>query len=321
MRNAGIILCYQDIDDKWLDILEKMNIKNIGIHTLYQCGGVSGLLEWLEEEKTKKLLKDAEIRGFNYTFPIHAVDYLLPRRLFNEHPDYFRVNKDNTRTNDWNFCVSNKEALKYVEESSYELAKKLNQKSNHYEIWADDSLNSYCHCDKCKKYSPADQNLIISSTILKGLKRFNKEAKNSYLAYQDSLDVPNLKVDKDLFLEFAPIDRNHLVSISSNDDRNNKNNKNILDKLCKVFNKEVYILEYYLDVSYFCKWNRANAKGLELDEHVLEEDFKFYDKYNVSKLYTFAGFIDNEWINKYGTLDLMKYSNSLHKYFIKDINN
>ena len=320
MKNAGIILCFKDIDEKWFNILEKLNIKNVGIHTLYQCGGVSGLLEWLEEDKTKKLLKDAESRGFNFTFPIHAVDYLLPRSLFNEHPEYFRVNKDGIRTNDWNLCVSNKEALKYVEDSSYELAKKLNQKSSYYEIWSDDSLNSYCHCDKCKKYTPADQNLIISTSILKGLKRLNKNAKNSYLAYQDSLDVPNQNVNEDLFLEFAPIDRNHSIPMSSSEDKNNINNREVLNKLCNVFKNNVYILEYYLDVSYFCRWNRANAKALELDEHVLEEDFKFYDKHNVSNLYTFAGFIDNEWIEKYGIQDLIKYSNLIHKYFVKDVN-
>ena len=85
--------------------------------------------------------------------------------------------------------------------------------------------------------------------ILKGLKRYDSKAKLCFLSYVDSLSVPTIAPDKDMFLEFAPIGRNHAVPMDGNDEANIKNRK-VLESMLKIFPPEnTEILEYFLDVS------------------------------------------------------------------------
>ena len=82
--------------------------------------------------------------------------------------------------------------------------------------------------------------------MLKGLKRYDQEAKLSFLSYQDSSDVLTIQPDRDMFLEFAPIGRNHAKALDGNDEANVKARKT-LEELLKIFPAETtQILEYFL---------------------------------------------------------------------------
>lgn len=313
MNNVTVIIIYKDFSIHWLERLKKLNIKNIGLHTLYQYGGVAGYLDWLSQDSTKELIKKFEDEGFNIVHELHVIDYLLPRSLFEKDPSLFREDKDGKRNKDWNLCASNKKALKYIENAAFNLAEKLNQRDNHYYLWQDDCAESTCHCKKCRKLSPADQIMVITKYILKGLKRYNKNAKLSYLAYQNSIDGLTKKPAKDMFLQFAPINRVHNEPITSDNEKNAINRKN-LEKLVHKFN-EIEILEYYLDASYFCQWKRENVGPLNLNENNLVKDFVYYKSNKATSLSTFAGFIDNEWIEKFGEKDLELFSKTVNKYF------
>lgn len=314
MKNRGIVIIYKDFSSFWLNLLKKADIHVIGLHSIYQYGGVQSYLDWWQKKETQEIILQYEKEGFEFVHQLHAIDYLLPRTLFDTHPNWFRVNENGKRINDWNLCVCNLDALTYIEHSSFELAKKLKQKGHYYHIWSDDCINSTCFCEKCQHISPADQNMIIANHVLKGLKKYDAKAKLSYLSYQDSLGIPTMKPNSDLFLEFAPIDRNHFEAINGNNPENIKNRK-ILETLIPLFHNQVQILEYYLDASYFCKWKREEVSDLIFKENIIEQDMQYYKEIGADMIMTFAGFIDQSWIDHYGDQKIIQYGQIAKKFF------
>lgn len=313
MKKKGIILLNKDFSADWLPILKAGGFNTVGLHSLYQYGGLKAYLEWWANAETQSLVAEFEKNGFVIEHQLHAVDWLLSRDLFAEHPDWFRVNDKGARVNDWNFCVSNQDALSHVEESAYVLAALLKQKSPRYYIWSDDCLNSICYCEKCKKYSGADQNMLIMHSILRGLKKYDPQAKLSFLAYQDSEEVPTILPQEDMFLEYAPIGRNHNAPMDG-DDQANVRARSILNGLLKIFPAEsAEILEYFLDVSLFCQWKRENAKALDLNEERVRRDLAYYAGLGVKGVTTFSSFIDKEWREEYGVEDIITYGRLLQE--------
>lgn len=310
----GIILLNKDFSEDWLPLLKEQGINKIGLHALYQYGGLEGHLNWWLDETTQAQIAKFEKEGFIFEHELHAVDWLLPRSLFRLYPDWFRMNEKGERVNDWNVCVSNKDALKFIEVSAYKLALLLKQKSHYYYIWNDDCVGSTCFCSECRKLNGADQNMIIMKHVLKGLKRYDPLAKLSFLSYQDSFEVPTIAPDPDMFLEFAPIGRNHSEPITGDSEINGKN-RELLEKMLEIFPaKDAQILEYFLDVSLFCNWKRENAKALDLDEEVLEKDISYYAGLGVRSITTFTAFMDEKWRKEFGNGDLKLYGKVLSKY-------
>lgn len=308
----GVILLNKDLSMDWMPLLKAQGINKIGLHALYQYGGLEGHLNWWLDENTQAMIAEFEKNGFVFEHELHAVDWLLPRSLFSLYPEWFRMNDKGERVNDWNVCVSNETALKFIETSAYKLALLLKQKSHYYYIWSDDCVGSTCFCAECQKLNGSDQNMIIMKHVLKGLKRYDPAAKLSFLSYQDSFVVPTIPPDPDMFLEFAPIGRNHKEPITG---ETNDKNRELLESLLKIFPaNETQILEYFLDVSLFCNWKREEASALNLDENVLNEDIGYYAGLGVRSITTFTGFMDEKWRAKYGVGDLEKYGRALKKY-------
>lgn len=312
MKKKGIIIINVELSDSWLELLVKSGFNTVGLHALYQFGGMQGHIDWLAKPETQALLSRFEAAGITIEHQLHAVDWLLPRSLFAEHPDWFRVNDQGQRANDWNLCASSEEALAYLEDAAYRLATLLRQKSHEYYIWGDDCLNATCHCETCRGLSGADQSMIVTNHILRGLKRYDPQAKLSFLAYQDALTVPTVKPDQGVFLEFAPIDRNHHAPLAGNDPANEKIRQKLADLLTVFPAESTQILEYFLDVSLFCKWKKEDAAALNLDESRLRSDICWYADLGVAGITTFAGFIDDEWRQKFGDNDILLYGKVLN---------
>ena len=149
--------------------------------------------------------------------------------------------------------------------------------------------------------------------VLRGLKRYDASAKLGFLSYQDALTVPNIAPDKDMFLEFAPIDRNHFVAMEAADDKNKKN-RDVLEKMLKIFSAEsAQILEYFLDVSLFCQWKRENAGPLHLSKERLDKDIRYYKSLGIENITTFTGFMDKEWREKFGVKDIEIYGRTINE--------
>lgn len=309
INQRGLVLLYNDLFPKWKDTFKKANLNILGVHAVPTNGSESSveyLLDWLKEKKNKDLLGEFENQGIQVEYEIHALPWLLKRSYFEQHPEWFRVDSNGNRNPDLNLCPCSEEALNIIEERSYLLASLLQQNSSRYYFWLDDSADAFCHCEKCKNTSFSDQSLIIMKRILNGIKRYDKNAKLSYLAYKETMEPPKNEIDKDFFLEFAPIDRDMSKSLKEQpDDEFDYLNK--LDNLLKVFpSEETQILEYWLDVSMFSKWKRPAVK-LPFYPEVVRKDLDIYIEKGCNIVKSFGCYMDENYFNRFGEPPIEEY--------------
>lgn len=79
-----------------------------------------------------------------------TLDVLVPDTLFAEHPEYFAMNPDGTRTTD-HVCLSNPEVLPIAVENARKAMRECpRDTSDHIHIGQKDNSN-YCHCEKCEE--------------------------------------------------------------------------------------------------------------------------------------------------------------------------
>jgi hypothetical protein len=213
------------------------------------------------------------------------------------------MNKEGLRTPDYNFCVSSDEALEIVEQNALKLAKNLYKTSNKLYFWLDDSKDAFCHCEKCKNIKPCDQQMIALNAMINHIKKEIPNAKMAYLAYYETLDVPSLKPDDGIFVEFAPYERDFTLSAESMKDEH----KVILKKLIEFFGKkDSKILEYWYDNSLFSGYKKP-PKELKVNNKMLYKDFEFYKSFKVDMISSFACYLGDDYLILYKEPDLSAF--------------
>ena len=61
MKKKGIILLNKDFSADWLPILKAGGFNTVGLHSLYQYGGLKAYLEWWANAETQSLVAEFEI--------------------------------------------------------------------------------------------------------------------------------------------------------------------------------------------------------------------------------------------------------------------
>ena len=275
-----ITLLYQNINKEIIDsIISNKKVRSIGFHFNPYESNYKDYFNFIDNNRN--LIDEIQSNFINVEHYLHIVSYLVPRELINEHHELFRMNENGERVNDYNLCVSSNEALKMVENNSYTLAKFLKQKSNYYHLYVDDNLGKrvICNCDKCKKYNEFEQQKIIYDSILKGLKKYNKNAKLSFLVYGNSnLDI---ELNDDYFIEYAPFIKNHYLPITN---KENERSRNEFLKLNKRYN-DIHVLEYFLSYDF---------DRYLIDDSKVKNDLLFYKNNGIKYLSTFVVVRDND---------------------------
>lgn len=92
-----------------------------------------------------------------------TLDRLVPDALFVEHPEYFAMNPDGTRTTD-HVCLSNPDVLTVAVENARAEILACEKDAKYIHIGQKDNSN-YCHCDACEalyeEYSSISAPIII----------------------------------------------------------------------------------------------------------------------------------------------------------------
>ena len=304
-----LIVHPDELSRKWIDRLKDLGVDTLGIHSV---GGTEAhehlakMLEGQKSDKVKSLFDLATAEGLSVEYELHAASYLLPRELFESHPEYFRMEKNGERTINSNFCVSNKEALDLVSKRAAELADTLYASSDKFYFWLDDGKDLHCHCDKCRELSPSDQQLIALNSMLEAIKEKRPDAKLAYLAYCTTTDAPKkIKPHKDIFLEYAPFERDRKLParVMSEAEREN------LAKLFEVFDKrDSKILEYWYDNSMFSGWKKP-PKAMIVDGEMLVDDVSFYRELGFENISSFACYLGSDYEELHGEPDLSAFKN------------
>lgn len=298
----GLILHVDDLNTMdWPELAHKHGINTIGTHM--HPGQV---LEFVQSENGKAFLEGCRKYGINVEHQIHAMSELLPRELFEQDPDMFRMNKEGVRSQDCNCCVHSEKALDLIAAKAAEFAALLPSDNHRYYFWLDDGKET-CYCPKCKEYSVSEQALIIENRMIEAIRKVDPQAKLAHLCYSNSMSAPvKVKPAEGIFLEFAPIDRTWDRPLSDKEAPALLNGSvthgeivKYLEDNLKVFPAEdAVVLEYWLDVSLFSRWKKP-AVHLPWNREVFEADIDTYAGYGIRNVTSFAVYMDSTYFRKY----------------------
>ncbi len=315
-KSKGIVILYEDITDHWIDWMKEAELTTLGIHKIAIPGtaSIDVLLHDLAAPQGRELIYRLENAGITAEYELHALEWLLPRDLFKTKPDFFRVDSNGIRKNDYNLCPSNSGALEIISENSFRLTKQLNQTSGNYFLWPDDAAESHCKCEACRSLNNSDQAVIIVNAILKGLRMYDSKARISFLSYSDTLQIPAVKPDSGVFLEFAPMNRDHTKAINANDNDSGRIYTNLLPQLLELFKpEETHILEYWLDNALYSGYRMPPVK-VPFHPDVTEEDVRYYTSFGIENIKSFGSFIGEEYFKLHGKPPIKQYGDILKKY-------
>ena len=315
LNRRGIIVHPEDLTLDWIERMADAGLNTLGLHPV---GGVKAheslqrAIDWHATEESRALREAAAQRGIFVEYEAHVMAWLLPREMFAEHPDWFRMNEKGERVADFNVCASNPEALEFVAERTALLSSLLDTGSDKHYYWLDDVTDCACHCPACRGLSPADQQLKIVNAMVSGLKKRNPAAKLCYLAYHDALEVPaNVKPADGVFLEYAPIRRDHHRPIADPGCEKNAAEVQPLPALVDFFGTEdARILDYWMDNSLFSNWTKP-PKLFKLDEAVLAADVDFYKDLGFGEITSFGCYLGPDYEALYGKAELKAYADAL----------
>lgn len=313
-QTRGIILAWNDvINPDVIDWIGKM--KENGLNTISIFG--QDYQSDVYAEMKQKFIDN----GIDFVYEEHAMTWLLPRNLFENHPEYFRMDKEGIRRPDFNGCPSNKETLAIVYENAKILGK-ANAPTNHkYYFWLYDG-GEKCYCDECRDLNDSDQGLLFENTIIKALKEIDPKAQLAHLAYDKTTPPPSLiKPEEGIFLEFAPFYRRWDLPLSDREARREEvewSHGDYLDMLeanLKIFPIETtHVLEYWLDVSLISGWRKPQKK-LYFNKEVFEDDLKTYADYGIKHITCYGAWIDDYYVNTHKDVSFIdNYGQGLYNF-------
>lgn len=314
---ASLLIHPEELSHEWINRCVNMGIPTIALHPV---GGhrspftMKAMLDRLETPEYRLLLDEAAEKGLRIEYEMHAARYFLPATEFERHPEWFRMDENGERTPKLNCCASNEEALDFISKRAAEAASKLYRSTHRYFFWLDDAHDAFCHCPKCAEYSSSDQQMIIMNRILKELKKIDPEATLAYLAYYSTLTPPEkIKPDEGIFLEYAPIDRDHHTPLAQAGNEKNASQNQYIRELIQTFGSETAkVLDYWLDNSLFSNWTKP-PKPFTADHAVIEADFDYYSDLGFRDISCFACYLGADYVELYGNPDIRAFSNAFHR--------
>lgn len=325
MKRRGILIWSFDFDSYWIHLAEKMGLTTLGLHPIPDVPAedprsLETLLQQMKTESFRSKAKELTQCGIDMEIEIHAMHLLLPREKYAEHPEWFRMDETGVRVCDLNCCPTNEEALAYIEKQAERLAEQIApySTSHRYSFWTSDA-GKFCHCEKCRELSPSDQALILYNRIIKGIRKVDPQASHCFLAYQNTLQVPEkVKPAEGIFLEYAPIDRDSAFALNDKSCWKNVNQAVHLAPLLEYFGtKGSQVLEYWMDNSRFYQWKHPFGE-LPFYEGVLKRDVEFYDGFGFESMTSFGCGLNRAYAREYGEYPMLEYGKILQAFSSKE---
>jgi hypothetical protein len=304
MREVGIVISPAELDaGPWLDWIEETALTLLVFHA-----GPQGLIDFVSSEAGANLLSQARSRRIEIEYSMHALSYLLPRGLFKEHPDWFRLDARGERAPDSNLCPSSAGAMDFLRERVKGLAASLVSTTSRYHFWADDG-GKWCHCESCAGLSASDQNMLAMNALLQGVRAQDPEGKLSYLAYNEAAAPPEMVAPAPgIFLEFAPIERCFRHSLGDEKCAVNRPIARRAKALTALFDAaQGMVLEYWLDASLFANWKPDVRVRVPTTEEVIAHDVRFYSSLGFDCFTTFGVFLNSKYVAAFGEPPLKIY--------------
>ena len=153
-----------------------------------------------------------------------------------------------------------------------------------------------------------------SNAIACGVKAYDSAASAAYLAYADAKMLPAVKPADNVFLEFAPMDRDHAKPICDPAEKRGMDYCRLLENLLTVFPAETtHVLEYWLDNALYSGYKMPPVK-VPFHADVCDADTEFYTSLGIQHIKTFASYICEEYHTLHGEPPIGEYGMILEKH-------
>lgn len=309
----GVVVTPEDFRGfDWLAEMRTLGLDTLGVHN---GGGVGDrLTERLGDTFSKAFRQAAVENNVQVEYELHASSTLMPRSLFDVHPDYFRMpQKSRERSPDFNWCASSPQGRGVFAANAKEVAALLEPDTHRHFFWSDDN-RGWCHCDACRHLSDADQELEAANIIAKALREDDPHAQVAFLAYGQTFRPPvEVKPSGNVFLEYAPIQRCYRHAIDDSSCVVNRDCWRILLSLLEIFPADTtHVLEYWLDSSLYSAGKKPAVKPLFIPA-VVKADLAAYHGLGIRSFTTFAVFMDGDYFVNHGKKELLEYADLLNE--------
>ena len=301
-ERRGVVIYPSDVTSvgirEWDKRIKASGINLVGIHAATFHEPLDSLKAFVQSRTGRRFLRLCRRRGVDVEYELHVLQLLLPRDLYDTHPEYFRQDESGVRQKKYNMCFSCDEAFEAMRPQVAEMMRWLHPTTHRYFLWTDDVQGAFCRCEKCREYSPSEQALLYENRLLSMLREYDPEATLAHLAYVQTMDAPRKVVPAEgVFLEYAPIQRDYSKALPAE-------SRQVLKENLEVFPKEsLHILEYWLDESMFSRWKRDALVPLPFDEQACRRDVNLYRNYGARSITCFATWLNASYMRKYGPAD------------------
>lgn len=303
-RTRGVVLTPQDLTlADWPERAARAGLTTIALHPTPR-----EVAPFVRSEAGEAFLADCRRWGIAVEYELHALSDLLPRVLFDKEPSLFRMDEDGRRVPEGNLCPHSEPAVEIVCRNAVALCRVLRPTTGRYFLWGDDAVR-WCHCPQCRGLSDSEQALIIANRLLGALRREEPDAQVAHLAYHHTLPAPRqVKPESGVFLEYAPIHRRRDIPHTLQDA---PDNFAALEANLAIFERQsAQVLEYWLDVSLFSRWQRP-AVRLPWSGPVFTSDLAAYGEHGIRHITSFAVYLDADYVARYGEPPLREYGAGL----------
>jgi hypothetical protein len=143
--------------------------------------------------------------------------------------------------------------------------------------------------------------LLLENRLVSELRALDPTAQLAHLAYANTITPPTrVKPAPGIFLEFAPIHRRYDIAYTRQTAPEAKDPITLLTRGLQLFPADTaQVLEYWLDVSRFSKWNRPGVE-LPWSKNIFTADAAAYAKLGIRHVTTFAVWIDADYLRRFG---------------------
>lgn len=301
-EKRGVVVYPNDITSlglaEWEARIRQSGINLIGLHAATVNDPIDTLEAFVKSRTGQDFLKMCGQMGVDVEYELHALQTILPRSLFESHPEYFREDADGVRQQQYNMCFSNSDAVEAIRPELEKLLEWMKPTTHRYFFWTDDKQDKFCHCELCREFSDSEQALMYENRLLSLLREYDPKATLAHLAYHQTLEHPvKVRASEGIFLEYAPIHRDYSQTLP--DEHTEALNGNLLCFPAAT----LHILEYWLDESMFSRWKRDQLVPLPFKQEECSRDVNSYRRLGATDMTCFATWLYGDYVRQYGSTE------------------
>ena len=298
----GVVVYPNDITsvglDGWEKRIRESGINLIGIHAATSNDPIDTLEAFVRSRTGRQFLRMCRRLHVDVEYEVHALMFLLPRELFDTHPEYFRMDTSGQRARKYNMCFTNPEAVEAIRPQLKVMLRWMKPTTHRYFFWPDDKEHMYCNCEHCREYTPSEQSLIYENRLLDIIRCYDRKATLAHLAYHQTQAAPmKVQAREGIFMEYAPIFRDYSTALAP------ELEQTLCDNLLAFPAYSQHVLEYWLDESMQSRWKRNALVPLVFDGKDCTRDVQDYRRHGATSITCFATWLNGRYIELYGNTD------------------